>query len=147
MELLASVAKQLEINSTFYILFVISFAAFLLLKLTLFSKLLFVIQQRESNTKGLLESSSVLMDKANKLEEEYHKKISTSLQQIQSVAREKKNDLRNSFDTELKNVEKLNDQKFSSEIESYDKESTQLFEKVKSEAPALTNELANRLVN
>ncbi len=102
MDKLIGIFQQLGVDSSIFIQFIIFTVIFLLLKMLLFNKLLFVLQLRESKTTKLDEEANDTFSKAETLAEEYHQKIAVIHDGANSEASSRKEKIKSSEDEKLK---------------------------------------------
>lgn len=136
------ILDQLKINSTLFIQFGIVIVMFILTKLIFFSKLQFVIENREEKTVKLESSADETFQKVNELSESYKEKINEANVKAQTKLNTVRTDIINEEDKKYKQVEQ--------EMEQYlDTSRKELVEEIKvkeNQILSSSDELADALV-
>ncbi len=139
------VFKKLGIDSTIIFQFIIFLATFFILKVLFFSKLLFVLEQREGKTTKLEGTANEKFAEAEKMSNKYNDEVQEANVKAQELFSEKKNQIidkeRARFKSEESKVNADLDQK-RKEIES---EFLIQKEAVLKNADSLAGDLSNRL--
>lgn len=140
-----SVLKKLGVDSTIIFQFIIFLVTFFILKAVFFSKLLFVLEQREGKTTKLEGKANEKFAEAERMATKYGEEIHGANVEAQSLFSEKKNQI---IDKERARF-KAEESKVNDELDQKRKEIEADFMKKKEEllksADSLAGDLSNRL--
>lgn len=136
---------QLGVDQTLFYQLIIFVALFFILKLLLFKKLQFVIDEREGKTTLLEKGANNKFAEAEKLAENYKSNLDKSYEEAQQNFDSKKVEINQVNSEKISETEKQIEKKISSKLEAFEKELSEKQEIVISQAPGLAAELAKKL--
>jgi F0F1-type ATP synthase membrane subunit b/b' len=139
------VFKKLGIDSTIIFQFFIFLATFFILKVLLFSKLLFVLEQREGKTTKLESTANDKFAEAEKLASKYSDEVRETNTKAQEIYSEKKVLTIEKERARFKSVEVEVNKELDGQRSEIEKEFLVKKEALLQNADSLANDLSNRL--
>jgi F0F1-type ATP synthase membrane subunit b/b' len=139
------VFKKLDIDSTIIFQFFIFLATFFILKALLFSKLLFVLEQREGKTTKLESTANNKFAEAEKLASKYSDEVRETNTKAQGIYSEKKVLTIEKERARFKSVEVEVNKELDGQRSEIEKEFLVKKEALLQNADSLANDLSNRL--
>lgn len=139
------VFKKLEIDSTIIYQFIIFVATFFVLKVLFFSKLLFVVEQREGKTTKLESTANDKFAEAEKLASKYSEEVRDTNTKAQGIFSEKKALIIERERARFKSVESEINKDLDVQRTAIEEEFKIKKEAILKSADSLADDLSNRL--
>ena len=139
------VLKALEIDSTIIFHFIIFLVTFLVLKLLFFSKLLFVLEQREGKTTKLESTANDKFAEAERMANKYNDEVQETNVKAQALFTSKKSEIIDKERARFKEVEATVNKELDEKRKEIEAEFAKKKETIMQNADQLAGELSNRL--
>ncbi|MCB9060550.1 MAG: hypothetical protein H6622_03400 [Halobacteriovoraceae bacterium] len=147
MEAIAAIFKRLEIDNSFYFQFAIFIILFFVLDFLLFSKLKFVLEQREAKTTKLKSKAENKFNLADEIAIKYKDKLDVVHKRVQDSQTKAKADFLKEIDQKIKNEQDQINSEINTKrkelIAELDTKKTEVFKEI----GPLGTELINKLEN